>query len=72
MSKQHKPADAPAPIQAPNEAGDAPKEASRPQRHTQAPGHAFKFHQKKADARRKLPSGPLGGSGRKTNASRSS
>lgn len=27
---------------------------------------------KKAEARRKLPSGPLGGSGRKTNVSRSS
>jgi hypothetical protein len=72
MSKQRKPADVLAHQQAPSEVADTPKEPSGPRPHTQALGHAFKFHQKKADARRNLPSGPLGGSGRKTNASRSS
>ena len=72
MSKPHKPADPLAHPPTPNEAGETPKDAARPQRPAQAPGHAFKFHQQKANARRNLPYGPLGGSGRKTNASRSS
>lgn len=46
--------------------------ASRLLRDVRAQALAKKFHQKKADARRNLPSGPLGGSGRKTNVSRSS
>lgn len=72
MSKQHKRADALAQKHAPTEAGDAQENASNLRRDTRARGPTIKFHQKKADARRNLPSGPLGGSGRKTNASRSS
>lgn len=45
---------------------------SRLRRDMRSQGPAKKFHEKKADARRNLPSGPLGGSGRKTNVSRSS
>jgi hypothetical protein len=72
MSKQHEPAEAQAQKPATTEAGEPPKSGSRPQHHKPKPGHDFKFNQKKATARRQLPSGPLGGSGRKTNASRSS
>ena len=72
MSKQHKRVDALAQKREPSVAGDVQEEASRLRRATRARGPAIKFHEKKADARRNLPSGPLGGSGRKTNASRSS
>lgn len=72
MSKQHKRVDALVQKREPSVAGDVQEEASRFRRDTRARGPAIKFHEKKADARRKLPSGPLGGSGRKTNASRSS
>ena len=72
MSKQHKPADALAQKHAPSETGNAQENAPYLQRDTRARRPAIKFHQKKADARRNLPSGPLGGSGRKTNVSRSS
>lgn len=72
MSKQHKRADALGQKNAPSEAGEAQESASYLRRDTRARGPAPKFHQKKADARRNLPSGPLGGSGRKTNVSRSS
>ena len=72
MSKQHKRVDALAQKRDPSVAGDVQEEASRFRRDTRARGPAIKFHEKKADARRNLPSGPLGGSGRKTNASRSS
>ncbi len=72
MSKQHKRADAHAKKQEPGEAVDGHGVASRLRRDAQAQGLAKKFHEKKADARRNLPSGPLGGSGRKTNVSRSS
>lgn len=71
MSKQHKRADALAQKAAPNEAVDAHVDTSNRRRDTWAQTPAIKFHQKKAEARRKLPSGPLGGSGRKTNVSRS-
>lgn len=72
MSKQHKRADALTQKREPGEAGDVHGDASRLRRDTRARGPAMKFHEKKADARRNLPSGQLGGSGRKTNASRSS
>lgn len=72
MSKQHKRADAHAKKREPSEAGDGKDVASRLRREPWAQGLAKKFHEKKADARRNLPSGPLGGSGRKTNVSRSS
>lgn len=72
MSKQQKPANTLAQKHAPSEAGNAQENASRLRRDTRAQGPTIKFHQKKADARRNLPSGPLGGSGRKTNVSRSS
>ena len=54
--------------------GDAKRDAARPRSEGRAwgainklPGGGGKF-----DARRNVPSGPLGGSGRKTNQSRSS
>jgi hypothetical protein len=72
MSKQHKRADALAQKPAPGKEGDAQENASYPRRDTRARGPAIKFDPKQANARRKLPSGPLGGSGRKTNVSRSS
>jgi hypothetical protein len=56
------------------EKGDVQKDIARPI----AKARAWATMQKlpsggeKMDARRKLPSGPLGGSGRKTNVSRSS
>jgi hypothetical protein len=72
MSNQPKRTDALAQKRQPTVAGDVQEDASRFGRDTRPQGPANKFHVKKADARRKLPSGPLGGSGRKTNASRSS
>lgn len=72
MSKQRKRADALAPKREPAEGGFVPEDAARLRREARASGPTGKFHQKMADARRKLPSGPLGGSGRKTNVSRSS
>jgi hypothetical protein len=51
-----------------------PKGVARPAAAARAWAAANKLHKggKKMDARRKLPSGPLGGSGRKTNRARSS
>lgn len=72
MSMQRKRAVALAQKRQPSEAGHAQEDASRLRHDSRARGPAMKFHEKKADARRKLPSGPLGGSGRKTNVSRSS
>lgn len=72
MSKQHKRADAHAKKRESSEAIDGQDVASRLRRDARPQGHAKKFHEKKAAARRNLPSGPLGGSGRKTNVSRSS
>jgi hypothetical protein len=53
---------------------DPQKGVSRPQAEARAWAAANKLHGggKKVDSRRKVPSGPLGGSGRKTNRSRSS
>lgn len=72
MSKQHKRVDPLAQKRASSDAGDAEKDASRRGRDTRAWVTANKLPGKKFDARRNLPSGPLGGSGRKTNISRSS
>ena len=72
MSKQSKRADPPAQKHAPNDAGGAEKDAARPGRDTRGWVTAHKLPGKQFEARRKLPSGPLGGSGRKTNVSRSS
>jgi hypothetical protein len=54
--------------------GDHRKGVPRPEAESRAWAAANKLHGggKKVDARHKLPSGPLGGSGRKTNRSRSS
>jgi len=53
---------------------DKHKGAVRPEAEARAWAAANKLQGggKKFEARRKLPSGPLGGSGRKTNSSRSS
>ncbi|HWI83640.1 hypothetical protein [Ramlibacter sp.] len=50
------------------------KGVARPEAETRAWAAANKLHggSKKIASRRKLPSGPLGGSGRKTNLARSS
>ena len=72
MSKPHKRADPHAQKSAPSDAGDARKDAARLGRESRAWVPAEKLPGKKFDARRNLPSGPLGGSGRKTNISRSS
>ena len=72
MSNQRNRADALAPKREPNVAGDVQEDASRFRRDTRPRGPANKFHEKKANARRNLPSGPIGVSGRKTNVSRSS
>lgn len=56
------------------ENGDPQKGSPRPPAEARVWATANKLHGggKKVDSRRKLPSGPLGGSGRKTNRSRSS
>jgi hypothetical protein len=56
------------------EKGHAQKVAGRPEAEARAWAAASKLHGggKKAASRRQLPSGPLGGSGRKTNLARSS
>jgi hypothetical protein len=56
------------------ETGEHPKGSARPPAETRAWATANKLHDggKKVGSRRKVPSGPLGGSGRKTNLSRSS
>lgn len=72
MSKPHKRADPLALNHAPKVEGEAPKDAARPRHDPRAWVPVNKLPGKKSDARRNLPSGPLGGSGRKTNISRSS
>jgi len=75
MSKRDKDADSLKQKRGPTDAGDAQSsDATGPRRDTRAwvtvnklPGGS-----KQVDARRNVPSGPLGGSGRKTNRSRSS
>ena len=56
------------------EAGDAQRDVTRHRAGARAWATVNKLPGggKKIDARRKVPSGPLGGSGRKTNLSRSS
>ena len=56
------------------EKGPGQKGATRPEAEARAWAAANKLHGggKKNASRQKLPSGPLGGSGRKTNLSRSS
>lgn len=56
------------------EKGNEQKGAARPEAEARAWAAANKLHAggKKIASRRKLPSGPLGGSGRKTNLARSS
>lgn len=72
MSKPSKRADPSAQKIGPSDAGRAEKEAARPGRDTRGWASANQLPGKKFEARRKLPSGPIGGSGRKTNISRSS
>ena len=74
MSKRDKDVDARTQKRKISEQGDAHRDVARHKAESRAwaavnklPGAA-----KKIDARRKVPSGPLGGSGRKTNRSRSS
>jgi hypothetical protein len=54
--------------------GHEKQHVARPEAETRAWAAANKLHSggKEMASRRKLPSGPLGGSGRKTNVSRSS
>jgi hypothetical protein len=72
MSKPYKHADPPAQKHAPSDAGRAEKGAARLGRDTRGWVADNKRPGKEFEARRNLPSGPLGGSGRKTNISRSS
>lgn len=72
MSKPYKRADPREQKHAPSDASRAEKEAARLGRDSRGWGAANKRPGKEFEARRNLPSGPLGGSGRKTNISRSS
>lgn len=57
-----------------NDKGREPKGVGHPKAEARAWATANKLHGagKQMEARRKLPSGPIGGSGRKTNLARSS
>jgi hypothetical protein len=72
MSKPYKPIERLAQKHAPSDAGRAEKDTARHGRDTRGWVAANKRPGKEFEARRNLPSGPLGGSGRKTNISRSS
>jgi hypothetical protein len=72
MSKPYKPIDPLAQKHAPCDAGRAEKDAARHRRDTRGWVAANTRPGKEFEVRRNLPSGPLGGSGRKTNISRSS
>lgn len=72
MSKPYKRADPLAQKPAHSDAGRAEKDSARHGRDTRGWVAANKRSCKEFEARRNLPSGPLGGSGRKTNISRSS
>ncbi len=72
MSKPYKSTDPLTQRHAPSDAGRAKKGAARLGRDTHGWVAANKRPGKEFEARRNLPSGPLGGSGRKTNISRSS
>ena len=74
MPKQDKDVDAHKQKRETVEGGDARRDIARARGEAQAWGTVNKLPGggKKIDARRNIPSGPLGGSGRKTNQSRSS
>ena len=72
MSKPYKRADPLAQKPAHSDEGRAEKDSARLGRDTRGWVAANKRPGKAFEARRNLPSGPLGGSGRKTNISRSS
>jgi hypothetical protein len=72
MSKPYKSTDPLTQKHAPSDAGRAEKDAARLGRDPRGWVAANKRPGKEFEARRNLPSGPLGGSGRKTNISRSS
>lgn len=74
MSKRVKDVDAHKTKRETIEGGNAQRDVSRPrgEAHAWATVNNLPGGGKKIDARRKVPSGPLGGSGRKTNMSRSS
>ncbi len=74
MSKPVKDADAHKQKPVAIEPGDAQRDVARHRAEARAWATVNKLPGggKKIDARRKVPSGPLGGSGRKTNLSRSS
>lgn len=74
MSKQDKDVDAHSQKRQTTEGGDAQRDVARPRNQGRAWATVNKLPGggKQIDARHKLPSGPLGGSGRKTNLSRSS
>ena len=74
MLKRDKTASDPTPKCEGAETSDAQRDVARPKGDTRAWGAVKQLPggNKKFDARRKVPSGPLGGSGRKTNLSRSS
>ena len=69
MSKPYKSADPLAHKHAPSDAGRAEKDAARLGRDTRGWVASNKRRGKEFGARRNLPSGPLGSSGRKTNIS---
>ena len=72
MSKPYKSTDPLTQKHAPSDAGRAEKDAARLGRDSRGWVAANNRPGKEFEARRNLPSGPLGGSGRKTNISRSS
>ena len=74
MSKQDNDIDAQKQKRETLEGGNAQQDVARAKGEARAWGTVNKLHGggKKFDARRNVPSGPLGGSGRKTNQSRSS
>ena len=73
MSKRQKGVDGQTPTRRADEGADAQGEAARPKKEARAWATVAKLPGggNKIDARRNAPSGPLGGSGRKTNLSRS-
>ena len=74
MSKPDKNVDAHKQKRVTTERGDGQRDVARPRCEARAWAAVNKLPgaRKKIDARRNVPSGPLGGSGRKTNQSRSS
>jgi hypothetical protein len=72
MPKPPKPANTAVHKLSSGQAPPARKEAARPGRDAGGWAPASKPPDQRFEARRKLPSGPIGGSGRKTNVSRSS